>query len=189
MALAEIHAGITGFCVWVGSLASGTLFDKALCFGSLKPVEVGWSIPGTAAGRGQVGTFFQSPKVLGSSELQLWGRAGRRMARAQPMAGSGRCMWECGCLHLCCWAPRYLVSTHHGGVHSYLTVVSPTLTEHVSVGPLLPADGPRTNAEGKRTLQFILSSQHSAGRPCNRRVTAQRRSQGHGKTDDPKQER
>ena len=88
MALAEIRARITGFCVWVGGFTFGTLFGKALCFGSLKPAEVGWSIPGTAVGRGQVGTFSQSPEVLGSSALRLWGWAGRQTVRAQPMAGS-----------------------------------------------------------------------------------------------------
>ena len=171
MALAEICAGVTGFCVCVGSLASGTLFDKALCFGSLKPVEVGWSIPGTAAGRGQVGTFFQSPEVLGSSELQSWGRAGRQMARAQPMAGSGQCMWERGCLHPRCWAPRYLVSTHHGGVHSCLTVVSPTLStclwalsfQRMGQGPMQREREHFSSSSAPSTLQedhAIEESQH-----------------------------
>lgn len=102
--------------------------------------EVGWSIPGTAAGRGQVGTFSQSPEVLGSSELQLWGWVGRWMARAEPMAGSGRCAWERGCLHPRCWAPK--VSGEHSPRRcAQVSDCGLTHPEHMPLGPLLPAMG------------------------------------------------
>lgn len=195
MVSAEICARITGFCVWVGSLTFGTLFGKALCFGSLKPAEVGWSIPGTAVGRGQVGTFSQSPEVLGSSALRSWGWAGRQMARSQPVAGSVRCVREPGCLHPRCWAPK-VSGEHSQCVHGCLTAVSPTLSTCLrALSFQRSGQGPAWrerecfSAPSAPTLQGTLSSQHSARGTCNRKVTAWMKSQGHGKTDDPERGR
>lgn len=157
-------------CGWVASHLG--LFGKALCFGSLKPAEVGWSIPGTAVVRGQVGTFSQSPEVLGSSALRSWGWAGRQMARSQPRADSVRCSREPGCLHPRCWAPK--VSGEHSPqcVHGCLTAVSPTLSTRLrALSFQRSGQGP---ARRERKLQCTLSS-HTSGRPqlpapCKRNV-------------------
>lgn len=181
-------------CGWVASHLG--LFGKALCFGSLKPAEVGWSIPGTAVVRGQVGTFSQSPEILGSSALRSWGWAGRQMARSQPRAGSVRCAREPGCLHPRCWAPK--VSGEHSPqcVPGCLTAVSPTLSMRLrALSFQRSGQGPARRerecfrAPSAPTLQGTLSSQHSARGTCNRKVTARMKSQGHGKTDDPERGR
>lgn len=184
MVSAEICAWITGFCVWVGSLTFGTLFGKVLCFGSLKPAEVGWSIPETAVGRGQVGTFSQSPEVLGSSALRSWGWAGRQMARSQPRADSVRCSREPGCLHPRCWAPKV-----SGAVSPTLSTCLRALSFQRSGQGPVRRERECFSAPSAPTLQGALSSQHPARGTCNRKVTARMKSQGHGKTDNPERGR
>lgn len=155
--MADICAGITGFCVWVGSLVAGTLFGKALCFGSLKPRWAGPSLEQLRAG-GRWGHFPRAPRS--------WDQVSCNRGDGQADGWPEQSQWQVlddvrGSVAVfthVAGPPRYLVSTHHGGVHSCLTVGSPTLStclwalsfqrwardqcrgkENTSVHPQLPA--------------------------------------------------